>query len=323
MEKRNSVPETADREIVISRIIQAPRELVFQVWTDPNHFSKWWGPRGFTTTTKQHEMKVGGLWVYTMHGPDGTDYPNCIRYEEIKRPERLAYEHGENPKDPPMFHATITFEAQGKHTLLTMKSVFATAQLRDLVVKQYGAIEGGNQHLDCLEEEVAKALFGGEEFVLSRTFDAPKDLVWEVYTKAEHLKHWWGPKGFTMKTTNLDLRPGGTFHYEMTGPNGMVMWGKFVYRDVAPTDRIIFVNSFSNEKGETVRHPMAPNWPLEMLNKMYLTEKNGKTTVLLRGCPINATEEERRTYKEGFKSMEAGFGGTFDQLDAYLAKVKK
>jgi uncharacterized protein YndB with AHSA1/START domain len=156
------------------------------------------------------------------------------------------------------------------------------------------------------------------ELVITRTFDAPRDLVWKVLTEADHLKHWWGPAGFTLKVAKLDLRPGGTFHYAMEAPNGQVMWGKFVYREIQAPERLVFLNSFSDENEGIQRAPFSGTWPLEMFNEWTLTEEKGKATLHMQGGPGEANEEEQRTYREGIPSMHQGFGGTFDQLDAYL-----
>ncbi len=147
---------TADREIIITRVLNAPRELVWLAWTDIKHLVNWWGPTGFTNTTTEFELKVGGTWRHIMHGPDGTDYPNRIIFEEIVPPEKLVYVHdsGEDGIDDAQFVATVTFEDEGDKTRVTMKSVFRTAKERDHVVKVYHAIEGGKQHLGRLDEYV-------------------------------------------------------------------------------------------------------------------------------------------------------------------------
>lgn len=159
------------------------------------------------------------------------------------------------------------------------------------------------------------------EFTLTRTFDAPRDLVWKAFTESERLMHWWGPKGFKMKVAQLDLRPGGLFHYAMTAPDGRDMWGKFVYREVTPPERLVFVVSFSDESAGTTRHPMATTWPLEVLNTVIFTEQDGKTTLHMTGHPINETEEERRTFQGAHKSLEGGFSGTLNQLVDYLKSL--
>jgi uncharacterized protein YndB with AHSA1/START domain len=161
------------------------------------------------------------------------------------------------------------------------------------------------------------------EFSISRTFDAPRDLVFKVFTESEHLMHWWGPKGFTWVSGRLDLRPGGTFHYCMRSPDGHEMWGKFVYREIVPPERLVFTNSFSDDQGNTIRAPFNAQWPLEVLNNVTFAEQAGRTTLTVRGCPVNATEEERKTYDASHKLMEQGFSGTLDQLADYLAGQKR
>ena len=145
-----STEPTADREIVVSRTIEGPRQLVFQMYTEVRHLSRWWGPDGFTTTTHAFEFRVGGVWDFVMHGPDGTDYPNHIEWLEIVAPERIVLLHGEEADDPAAFVSTITLAVRGDTTEVTMQAVFKTKEQRDLVVEQYGAIEGGKQTLGRL-----------------------------------------------------------------------------------------------------------------------------------------------------------------------------
>ncbi len=144
---------TADREIVTTRLIDAPRELVYEAWTDPKHVAHWFGPNGFTVTTSSMEVRPGGQWIFVMHGPDGTDWPNVVTYEEVTPPARLVYLHGDD-KEPDMFHNTITFDDAGGKTALTMHAVFKTAAARDFVVRERGAIEGGQQTVARLEAYV-------------------------------------------------------------------------------------------------------------------------------------------------------------------------
>jgi uncharacterized protein YndB with AHSA1/START domain len=141
---------TADREIVISRIIDAPRELVFEAFTEVRHLSRWWGPDGFTTTTRSFEFRVGGEWDFVMHGPDGTDYQEYILWTEIVPPEGIALRHGESREDPNAFESIVTFTREGEATLLEMRTVFRTKELRDEAVEKYHAIEGGQQTLSNL-----------------------------------------------------------------------------------------------------------------------------------------------------------------------------
>ena len=104
----------------------------------------------------------------------------------------------------------------------------------------------------------------GREFVITRLIDAPREMVWRAFTEVEHLKHWWGPKGFTMMSCTLDLRVGGTFHYGMKSPEGYEMWGKWIFREIVAPERLGILVSFSDKDGGITRHPMAPDWPAQM-----------------------------------------------------------
>ncbi|MEU1269681.1 SRPBCC family protein [Streptomyces sp. NPDC005799] len=154
-------PATADREIVISRVIDAPRELVFKAFTMVRHLSRWWGPEGFTTTTRTFEFRVGGVWDFVMHGPDGTDYQEWITWREIAAPERIALLHGESRDDPNAFESVLTFAPAGERTRIVMRTVFPTRELRDEAVEKYHAIEGGEQTLSNLAAYVAELTGNG------------------------------------------------------------------------------------------------------------------------------------------------------------------
>ncbi len=159
------------------------------------------------------------------------------------------------------------------------------------------------------------------DFMITRVFNAPRELVFKVWSEVEHLKKWWGPKDLEMGYAKLDFRPGGTFHYHMSSPDGFELWGKFVYHEIEAPEKIVFVNSFSDSEGNIVRPEFSATFPMEVRNEVDFSENDGKTTITLRGGPINATEEERRFYMGMFESMQQGYGGTFDQLADYLAKV--
>jgi uncharacterized protein YndB with AHSA1/START domain len=158
------------------------------------------------------------------------------------------------------------------------------------------------------------------EFVISRTFDAPRAKVWRAFAEFEQMKQWFAPKGFKVKSAKMDFRSGGTYHYCLSPADGTEMWGKAVYREIAAPERLVWVNSFSDEQAGLSRHPMAPTWPLEMLTTVTLAEQGGKTTVTVRWLPLNPSDEERATFDAGHESMKQGWTGTFDQLEEHLAK---
>ncbi len=159
------------------------------------------------------------------------------------------------------------------------------------------------------------------EFSISRTFDAPRDVVYKAWADQAALAQWWGPKGMTIDVKTLEFKPGGMFHYQLTNPMGQEMWGIFHYRAMTAPDTIIFVNSFSDPAGTITRAPFSSSWPLEVLNHVTFAEQDGKTTVTLHGGPLNANSDELATFKMMHPSMKIGFGGTLDQLAAYLATL--
>lgn len=160
-------------------------------------------------------------------------------------------------------------------------------------------------------------------FVATRTLHAPLELVWKAWTERERLMQWFGPKGMTMPTAKLDFRPGGSFHYCLRSIDGHEMWGKFNYLEIVPMQRIVLINSFSDPHGNITTHPMSPNWPKEMLSTTSFKEENGKTIVTIQWTPLNATEEGKKTFAASRAGMVQGWNGTFEQLEAYLAKAQR
>jgi len=159
------------------------------------------------------------------------------------------------------------------------------------------------------------------DFVTSRVVAAPRDLVWKAWTEVERMKQWWGPKGFKVTASKMDLRPGGTYLYGLKAPDGSTMWGKMAYREIVPQQRIVFINSFSDEAGGVTRHPLHQTWPLQMLSVFTFEDRpGGKTKFTVSWSPHDASAEERKTFDGGHDSMRQGWGGTLDQLAGYLAK---
>jgi uncharacterized protein YndB with AHSA1/START domain len=162
-----------------------------------------------------------------------------------------------------------------------------------------------------------------KDFVISRVLDAPCDLVWKCFTDPERMKQWWGPTGVKILKSQMDLRVDGTYHYGMQMPDGAVMWGKQVYREITPPERLVLINSFSDEAGGLTRHPLSPTWPLEMMSVFTFEDQpGGKTKFTVHWSPHNATEEEQKTFDAGHASMTGGWSGTIDKLETYLKGAK-
>ena len=159
------------------------------------------------------------------------------------------------------------------------------------------------------------------DFVLSRAFRASREVVFKAWTEREQIDKWFGPKGMTIPHCTNDLQPGGVMHYAMRAPNGNVMWGRWVYREITPPERLAFVASFSDESGGITRAPFSAGWPLEMLSTITFEEQDGGTKVTVRASAYNATELERETFNAAQDSMKHGWTGTFDQLATYLSAL--
>jgi uncharacterized protein YndB with AHSA1/START domain len=160
----------------------------------------------------------------------------------------------------------------------------------------------------------------GQPFIITRTFNAPSRRVWKAWTEPEGLRQWFGPKGSTITEIKMELKPGGTCHCCIRSPGGPEMWGKFIYREVAAPERLVYAQHFSDRAGGITRHPGSPTWPLQMLTTVTFAGQNGKTALTVRWAPLNPTEDERKTFDSAHEVMNQGWGGSFDQLTDYLAR---
>ncbi|MBL8551416.1 MAG: SRPBCC domain-containing protein [Hyphomonadaceae bacterium] len=242
------------RSMIITRVIDAPRALVFEAWTDPRHLAEWWGPDGFTTTTHSFDMRKGGVWRFTMHGPDGRDYENRITFDEIVRPERISYRHdGAEDSDAVedvQFHTVVTFEEGQGRTRVTLRAVFATAEMRDRVMREVGAEEGGHQTVGRLAAYVEKQARGEDAhtLIITRVFDAPRELVWRMWTEQEHALKWAGPRDHPLVKSDHDVRPGGKWRSCLQSvADGRDLWQGGTYREVIAPERLVFTMKWDGE----------------------------------------------------------------------------
>lgn len=156
-----AVESERDREIVTTRVIGGPRHLVFRAWTEARHLARWFGPRGFTTTTSAFEFRPGGVWEFVMHGPDGTDFPNWIQWREIVPSERLTYRQGRHENDPEEFEGTVTFADRDGGTEIVLRTLLKTKAQRDHVAEHYNAVDGARQTLERLGAYVGELQSAG------------------------------------------------------------------------------------------------------------------------------------------------------------------
>jgi uncharacterized protein YndB with AHSA1/START domain len=284
------------RSIVVTRVFDAPRTLVFDAWTDAKHVGRWWGPKGFTTTTHAIDVRPGGVWRFTMHGPDGVDYPNKITYLEIVKPERLVYYHGDQG-EPGYFQSTVTFAEDGMKTRLSLRMLFPTAEERDAVVEKYNALQGANQHLDRLGEQLEKM----QTMITTRIFDAPREVVFKAWTDPKQLQRWWGPKGFTNPVCEVDARPGGAIRIHMRAPDGTVYPMIGVFHEIVVPERLVFTSSALDANGNPL---------FEVLNTVTFAEEGGKTKLTVHAS-VSKVIGDAAPHLAG---MEQGWSMTLDRL---------
>lgn len=319
-EVRKMAARNKPNEIYITRIYEAPVGLVWDAWTDPKQVAKWWGPRGFTITTHSKDLRPGGHWAYTMHGPDGTNYENKTIYHEVEKNARLVYDHGGNDDRPPLFRVTVTFaeRSPGKTTMemtMALESAEAAAQTKKFIRQA-----SGNSTWDRLAEYLAN----DESFVINRSFPASIETLFEVWSNPRRFAQWLGPKGSTMRVLSGDVKVGDTLFYEMKTDGGGVMYGKIHYREVRPPYRLVYTQIFTDEKGNISRHPFAPTWPETMLTTVdFASEGENETRVTVTWTIHGeATDAERAAFQKEKPGMTQGWGGSFDKLDEFLLARK-
>jgi uncharacterized protein YndB with AHSA1/START domain len=308
-------------DIHITRVYDAPIETVWDAWTDPEQAAQWWGPRGFTLTTHSKDLREGGVWHYTMHGPDGVDYPNRTVYLEVEQHQKLVYDHGASDDRPPLFRVTVLFASTDDKTTMDMTMTLPTPEQAE-ETRRFIKEAGGNATWDRLAEFLDKASTGKERFVINRSFEASLDVMFQMWTDPDHLAKWLPPAGFEMKFLRSDIRPGGATFFQMTNHDNVTLYARAHYQQIEQPGRIVYTQEFCDESENLSRHPMAPVWPATMLTTVELTSEGPDRTRVTVGCePIeNFTPEELNAFVEARAGMTQGWTGSFDKLEAMLTK---
>jgi uncharacterized protein YndB with AHSA1/START domain len=319
--KPQSKPQSTQNELYITRVYDAPVQAVWDAWTDPAKAAQWWGPRGFTTTTHSKDLRPGGHWKYTMHGPDGTDWPNTTVYHEVEKNAKLVYDHGGSDDRPPLFRVTVLFsELKGGKTKMDMTMTLPSPEALEatrMVIKKHG----GNSTWDRLAEYLEKESADKEIFVINRTFDAPLDLMFQMWTDPNHFGKWLAPTGFEMHFIRAEIKAGGSSFYYMTGPGGMKMYGRVEYQKIEKPDRIVYTQQFADGNEKVSRHPMSPTWPETMLTTvLFSAEGPDRTRLTVIWEPYGTvSREEMETFIKAKGGMTQGWTGSFDKLEEYVA----
>ncbi|MGA8938427.1 MAG: SRPBCC family protein [Acidobacteriaceae bacterium] len=342
----SNVMETpaAANEIVITRVFAAPRAMVWGAVADPWQVGQWWGPTGFTTTIQEMDLRAGGKWRLIMHGPDGTDYPNESVFTEVVPMERIELDLSCGREGAPLlrFHKTMTFtdekagaDGKGAGTRFTIRIAFATAEERDRNVRDYGSIEGGRQTLERLNtylkergEHPLEKLAGeaaNHELHITRTFNAPRELVWKAWTDPEMRKQWAGSRPFPAVEVQQGAKPGDRWRIRMRGhrpganpetdkPTDICMGG--VMRDIVPPERLVYTYAWEDRRSVGLPDDGKPH---ETVITIRLEEHDGKTTMHFHQAFFD-TAAERDGHNGGWSSS---FERLEEFIDAQAAQLQK
>lgn len=290
-------------EIIQTRTYKAPKELLRRMWSNPEHLTHWWGPIGFTTTTHEMDFKTGGIWRFTMHGPDGRDFPNLVRYTLIS-PDRIEYSHG-GENELVDFVVKVSFVEKGDETEMNFRMIFPSPEEKRRVVEEYGADNGLAMTMGRLNDYASEQNPEQIELVIVRRFSAPQEVVWKALTEVDQIKQWMCPIGVTMEITGGELRPGGKWSTTMTTPSGDKMDAEVEYLEIKPTTLLKFGHRWKKADGSTK--------PTTLVT-MTLSEHQGKTTLVF--------------VQSGFWSEEAraahlgGWSSTIHKLNVLLGSSK-
>lgn len=309
------IANPGEKTMVVTRVFDAPREVLFEAHTKCEHLEQWWGPRGYTLAACEMDFRPGGSYRFVHRDPDGEEYAFRGQYREIQPPDRLVYTFEWEGMPGHISVETGTFTEQDGKTKLTGTSVFDSVEDRDGMLQ--AGESGMRETWDRLAEYVDSMLKGA--LVIERTFDAPLELVWRAWTEPEHMKRWWGPRGFTCPTAEIDFRVGGRAFAAMQSPDfneGRPIWSTGTYREIVPMERIVVTDSFADEKGGVVpatHYGMTGDFPLEMLITVTFEDLGGKTRMTLRHEGIPAGPDREGAHE--------GWSQSFDKLAEYLARA--
>lgn len=310
-------------ELYITRIYNASVAQVWNAWVDPKQVAQWWGPRGFTLTTKRKEVRTGGDWLYTMHGPDGTDYSNHTKFLEVDEFKRLVYDHGGFEDKPPMFRVTVLFADLNGKTKMEMTMTLPTPEAAE-ETRKFIKKAGGESTWDRLAEFLEKQCSGKEIFVINRSFNTDIGAMYELWTNPKHVMRWMAPTGFNGRYIKADIKPGGEAFYEMAGKD-FTMYGKAKYIEMTKPHRLVYTQVFVDKNENISRHPMAPTWPEAMKTTVTFNEEGPAQTRVTIEWEVfgDATQLEHDTFNGAKGGMTQGWTGSFDKLEEYVSNLSK
>ena len=299
------------REISITRIFAAPRELVWRAWTEAEPLAAWFMPHGFTVPECTVDLRVGGSFRMTVRAPDRTESPTGGEFKEIDPPQRLVFTTMgfDGPDGVPMLEVLneATFADLGDKTELTLHAVVTKAS-PEMVAPLAGMEEGWLQSLEKLDGLLTgREVDSSErELVATRLLDAPRETVWKLWTDPAHIAEWWGPRGFTTTIHQMDVRPGGTWRHTMHGPDGTAHPNSVVFLDVREPECIAYLHG-------------DPGEPDHFFTTVDFVDESGKTGVTIRALYPSAADRERAIREYG---AAEGLEQNVDKLAEYVTRVR-
>lgn len=313
MKKRES-----SSEIRITRVYDAPVRAVWDAWTVPDQVAQWWGPRGFSITTHHKDLCVGGTWRYTMHGPDGVDYPNVTTYFVVEPYQKLVYDHGATDQTPPLFRVTASFSEHAGKTKLDLSFALATPEAAIEMAKHIKKA-GGNATWDRLAEHLAEGATGTRTFVINRSLDAPLAQVFAMWTDPAKLLQWLPPKGVTMRIVRGEIAAGESALVEMASPAGS-MYARFDYLTIDAPSLIVYTQAFVDAHEAPVAAPFGGPWPAKLRTAIRFAEEAFDCTrVTVTSEPLGeVAPAELEAFIRERTGMTQGWTGSFDALEPLL-----
>ena len=324
MSAKNSIRvETAEREFVMERVFNAPREIVFKAFSDPKHVAQWWGPKGWTLPVCEMDFRPGGVWFYGMRGPGGEESFGKAIYQEIIAPERIVYQdnfadaEGNVLEGMPPMVITMEFTEESGKTRITSRTLFASVADLEATMAM-GMVEGFTQTWDRLEEYLAegqslsqKSVFtvepAGRAITSTRVFDAPRELVYKAHTDPNLIPQWWGQRSATTIVDKMDVREGGVWRFVQREADGNEYAFNGVYREVVPPERLAYTFEYEGMPGH------------ELVETITFEAYEGKTKLTSRSV-FQSLEDLEGMLQSG---MEAGANESMDRLVELLQAMQQ